>query len=99
MSEQKKATVEMIYGEDLSATVKEDTEKLKNAVSKNNINLDKAHIEGMVSAGEAFQADDDAKYVIQGFDDSTLVTELGIRLSGMRLQLSAIQQIIEGGFR
>lgn len=99
MSEQKKASVDMIYGEDLSGSVKADTEKLKKAVSKSSTKSEKAHMDAMVSAGEAFATDDDAKYVIQGFDDVTLINELAIRLSGMRLQLSAIQQIIEGGYR
>lgn len=99
MAKAKSKEVEMIVGTDISkAGIKADSEAIAKALSEAE-KKPKANIDALIQAGEAFELDGDAKYVIQGFDDATLVNELNIRLKGMRKMVSDIQLRLERGFR
>ena len=99
MAKAKSKEVEMIVGTDISkAGIKADSEAIAEALRRAE-NRPKANIDALIQAGEAFELDGDAKYVVQGFDDATLINELNIRTKGMRKMISDISMRIERGIR
>ena len=116
MSEAKKST-EMIYGQDISAKIKNGAKADAEAIAKaltgekepkaekcsdknpgtSEVTISKAEKEHYIAAGEAFENSEVAKYVIQGFDNKTILREIARRFSGYEKFYADISSAVEKG--